>query len=301
MNIGSKVKQLWFPLAAAVIVLLSVPAFYLYTTDRNSMDEDPFRVLDDYLRASYARDYNEAYRYVSSQDRSLKDAKTYVRERGAFTGFTLDISKKLAESIEITAMDREITPDKANTKAKLKIPDANKLSDIVLDWDFERLNSLAASQQKAILDKIEKLRGDGKLPMVEGEEVFQLVKETGGWKMFLDWASGVKVTFKASLPSSAPVEAKVVQTDVITKPGELFNISLQIRNRGKEEVLARIGHLIQPSDVADYLDLVECGFLLPVRIKPGATEEFSSTHLLRGGLPENVRQLAVTYEFRVEK
>jgi cytochrome c oxidase assembly protein Cox11 len=119
--------------------------------------------------------------------------------------------------------------------------------------------------------------------------------------MFLDWASGVKVTFKASVPSGAPVEAKVVQADVITKPGELFNISLQIRNRGKEEVRARIGHLIQPKDMADYLDLVECGFLLPVTIKPGTTEEFSSTYLLRGGLPENVRQLAVTYEFKMEK
>jgi hypothetical protein len=301
MDFSSERKRVWVLFAAAVVVLLTVPAFYLHTADQTPLHEDPMRVLDAYLRASYARDYKEAYRHISSLDRKLKDERSYVRERGSFTGFTLEISSKLAESIEITAMGRPATSDKANIKAKLKIPDANKLSDIVMDWDFEQLNSLPASRQKDILDKIEKLRSDGKLPMVEGEEDFQLVKETGSWKMFLDWASGVKVTFKASLPSGAPVEAKVVQTDVITKPGELFNISLQIRNRGKEEVLARIGHLIQPRDVADYLDLVECGFLLPVRIKPGATEEFSSTYLVRGGLPENVRQLAVTYEFKVEK
>jgi hypothetical protein len=53
--------------------------------------------------------------------------------------------------------------------------------------------------------------------------------------------------------------------------------------------------------MAEYLDLVECGFLLPVAIKPGAAEEFSSTYLLRGGIPENVRKLAVIYEFKVEK
>jgi hypothetical protein len=301
MNFSSGGKRVWVLLAAVVMVLLTVPAFYLHTADRTPLDDDPVRVLDAYLQSSYARDYKEAYGHISSEDRKLKDERSYIRERGAFSGFTLEISRKLAKSIEITAMDRQITPDKANITAKLKVPDANKLSDIVMDWNFEKLNSLPASRQKDILDKIEKLRTDGKLPMVEGEEAFQLVKETGGWKMLLDWASGVKVTFKASLPSSAPVEAKIVQTDVITKPGELFNISLQIRNFGKEEVLARIGHLIQPSNVADYLDLVECGFLLPVRIKPGATEEFSSTYLLRGGLPENVRQLAVTYEFKVEK
>ncbi|MGH7833750.1 MAG: cytochrome c oxidase assembly protein, partial [Candidatus Binatia bacterium] len=284
-----------------VIALLVVPAFFLHTADRTALDEDPVRVLNTYLRASYARDYSEAYRHISARDRRLKTEAMYVRERGAFGGFTLEIARKLAESIEITPLDRQITSEKATLKARLKVPDANKLSDIVMDWNFEQLNSLPASRQKAILDNIEKLGNDGKLPMVEGEEDFQLVREAGRWKMFLDWASGVRVMFKASLPPGTSVEANVAQTDVITKPGELFNISLQIRNRGQEEVLARIGHLIQPKDMADYLDLVECGFLLPVRIKPGATEEFSSTYLLRGGLPENVRQLAVTYEFKVEK
>jgi hypothetical protein len=225
----------------------------------------------------------------------------YVRERGAFSGFTLEIARKLAEAIEITPVDRQIASDRVRLRAKLKVPDANSLSDIVMDWNFEKLNALAASEQKTLLAKIEKLKENGKLPTLEGEEDFQFVKEEGRWKMFLDWASGVKVTFKASVPSGAPVEAKVVQADVITKPGELFNISLQIRNRGKEEVFARIGHLIQPKDMADYLDLVECGFLLPVTIKAGTTEEFSSTYLLRGGLPENVRQLSVTYEFKMEK
>jgi hypothetical protein len=294
-------RRVWVLFAAAVIALLTVPAFYLHTADRTPLDDDPLRLLDAYLRASYARDYKEAYRHISALDRKLKNEAMYVRERGAFSGFTLEIAKRLAESIQITPIDRQITSDKANLKAKLRVPDASRVSDIVMDWNFEQLNSLPASQQKAILDKIEKLKGDRTLPMVEGEEDFQLVKEDGRWRMFLDWASGVRIMFKASLPSGAPVEANVVQTDVITKPGELFNISLQIRNRGQEEVLARIGHLIQPKDMTDYLDLVECGFLLPVRIKPGATEEFSSTYLLRGGLPENVRQLAVTYEFKMEK
>jgi hypothetical protein len=34
---------------------------------------------------------------------------------------------------------------------------------------------------------------------------------------------------------------------------------------------------------------------LPVRLAPGKEEEFTSTYLLRGSLPESVRELSVTY------
>jgi len=53
--------------------------------------------------------------------------------------------------------------------------------------------------------------------------------------------------------------------------------------------------LVEPQELRDYLDLVDCGFILPVRLQPGKEEEFVTTYLLRGTLPEAVRQLSVTY------
>jgi cytochrome c oxidase assembly protein Cox11 len=82
---------------------------------------------------------------------------------------------------------------------------------------------------------------------------------------------------------------------VVTRPGEIFKVVLNVKNTGPEQLFARIGHLVDPYEVRDYLDLVDCGFLLPVRLAPGKEEEFVSTYLLRRNLPEGVRQLNVTY------
>jgi cytochrome c oxidase assembly protein Cox11 len=83
--------------------------------------------------------------------------------------------------------------------------------------------------------------------------------------------------------------------------GELFEIVLNIKNRTNQPITARIGHLVEPNNVADYLDFVQCGFLLPVTIAPGQAEQFSGTYLLRGSLPEGVHQLNLTYDFRLLK
>jgi hypothetical protein len=63
-------------------------------------------------------------------------------------------------------------------------------------------------------------------------------------------------------------------------------------------VVVRIGHLIQPKELADYIEIVQCGFLLPVRLEPGIEQEYSGTYLLRGTLPEGVHHLNLDYDFR---
>jgi cytochrome c oxidase assembly protein Cox11 len=90
-----------------------------------------------------------------------------------------------------------------------------------------------------------------------------------------------------------------VHSDVVTRPGEIFKVVLNVKNTSQEQLFARIGHLVDPYGVRDYLDLVECGFLLPVRLAPGKDEEFVSTYLLRRNLPEGVGQLNVTYAVTV--
>jgi hypothetical protein len=40
---------------------------------------------------------------------------------------------------------------------------------------------------------------------------------------------------------------------------------------------------------------------LPARIGPGEEQQHIGTYLLRGSLPEDVRQLNLTYDFRLVK
>ena len=54
----------------------------------------------------------------------------------------------------------------------------------------------------------------------------------------------------------------------------------------------------QAGSLCDYGDFVQCGFLLPITAPPEKELEFTGTYLLRASLPDGVRQLSLTYEFR---
>jgi hypothetical protein len=258
-------------------------------------EQDAVSTLDRYVRATYARDYEEAYSHIATADQRLKDRASYVRDRGAFSGFTLEIARLLASYIELKPTETRIVNGQTKIKIRFEVPDAGKLGSMLHDWDIDQLEGLSDTERKALLSRIDKLRRNHAIEMIQGEDVFELIKEGASWKIVLNWASPVNVGFRTSVPSSVPVEARLGHPDVVTRPGEIFKVVLNVKNTSQEQLLARIGHLVDPYGVRDYLDLVDCGFLLPVRLAPGKEEEFVSTYLLRKNLPEGVRQLNVTY------
>ena len=277
-----------------VIALLALISFDMRSAVAAD-SQDAVSTLDRYVRATYARDYEEAYSHIATPDQRLKERASYVRDRGAFTGFTLEIARVLASYIELKPVETRIVDGQATIKIKFEVPDAGKLGPILHDWNIDQLEALSDTERKALLAGIDKLRRNHAIEMIQGEDVFELAKEGASWKIVLHWASPVNVGFQTSIPSSAPVEARLRHSNVVTRPGEIFKVVLNVKNTSHEQLFARIGHLVDPYGVRDYLDLVECGFLLPVRLTPGKEEEFVSTYLLRKNLPEGVRQLNVTY------
>jgi hypothetical protein len=286
---------------AALAALLIIPGSYLVLGRPSPAADEPAQVLEKYLRAAYARDYRAAYRLISARDRRLKDEKTYVRERGPFDGFTLEVAAKLAQWIEAAPIAQEIDGDHARIKLKLRLPDANALANRLMDWDQERLNGLALSEQRALIRTLDGLRREGELPVIEGEDGFGLVKEKAGWKVFLDWAAGIRVSFDASVPPGTDIEVTPVPREVVTQSGELFTIAYRVKNRARREISARIRHHVGPAELGRHLDLVDCALIIPVTLAPGASEEYSSTYAVRGDLPDGQRQLFVTYEFEVTR
>lgn len=290
-----------FLIVTASLALWILPIIYFLEGLPRSTSEDPVRVLTQYLKAAYARDFRVAYRFITSQDKRLKNEKTYVRERGPFTGFALEMARRLAAHIQAAPVEKDISGNHAHIKLKLKLPDANKLSPQLLEWDDERLNALSAKEQGVLLKMLDKRQKEGKLDSIEGEEAFELVKEREGWRVFLNWAAGVRIRFDASVPPYSPFAAAPVQQEVVTQPGELFIVAYRVNNLSRKQVSTRIVHHIEPKSVAQYLDIVECGLLFPVRLLPGEKAEYSTTYQIRGDLPEGVRQLAVTYEFKTDQ
>ena len=262
---------------------------------------DPALVIQGYVRSIYARDYLDAYRYISNADQKIRDVNRYAQQRGAFTGSALEIMRKLASFIEIKTIQKQIAPNRIQAVTKLGIPEPNKLSPLLLNLNLRRLNSLDSRDLAQIIETLDKKKRDGSFEMIEIEEKLDLVKEGDEWRIFLNWAVGVKIPFRLTLANAPDLDVALSKSEVVVYPGDLFEIELRIKNRSSQPVVARIGHLIEPRDVTNFLDFVECGFLLPITLQPGKEQEYSARYLLRGGLPEGVHQLNLTYDFRLLK
>jgi hypothetical protein len=260
---------------------------------------DPMQVVQAYLRAVYARDFIEAYRYISAHDQKVRPLDRYVQQRGAFAGFMLEAAKKLSQSLEIKTHERNATADRTQLVIRYRAPDPKKLAPTLFNWDPYRLNTLGAAERKQILATLEKRQQDRSLEMNEGEDRFELVKEAHGWRVFLNWEAGVTIPLRLDLSKASDLEVTLSKQEVVLQPGEVFEIHLKIKNKTAKPLTTRIGHLVEPYHNADYLDFVQCGFLLPVTILPKTEQEYSGFYLLRGNLPEGVRQLKVTYDFRL--
>jgi cytochrome c oxidase assembly protein CtaG/Cox11 len=275
--------------------------FPVNSAEPTPITQDALVVVQSYLRAAYARDFADAYRFISSIDHKVRDLNKYLQQRGPFNGFTLAVSRKLSEAAEIKTVRRQETTEGLNLLIHYKVPDPKKLTQLLQNWDPYRLNSLSAADKEQLLASIDKKRADGSLAMSEGEENFELIKEGNDWRVFLNWAAGVKIPLRLDLTKTSDLEVTLSKSEVVLQPGELFDVHLRITNRTDQPITARIGHLVEPAASADYLDFVQCGFLLPVTVAPAKEEEFSGTYMLRGSLPEGVRQLNLTYDFRLLK
>ncbi|HXV81722.1 MAG TPA: cytochrome c oxidase assembly protein [Candidatus Binatia bacterium] len=255
---------------------------------------DPAFVIQGYLRATYGRDYVNAYRYISRADQRVKDVNRYAQQRGVFMGFALEAARKLASFIEIRPTQKQLASDRIQAVTKIGVAEPS----LLFNLDPRKLNAMAVDERRQLIESWDKKKRDGSLQMIEVEEKLELVKEGDEWRIFLNWAAGVKIPLRLVLSNAADLEASVSKSEVVVQPGEFFEIFLKVKNRSSQPLVARIGHLVEPREVTNFLDFVECGFLLPITVPPGKEEEYYARYLLRGSLPEGVRQLNLTYDFR---
>ena len=222
-----KIANLLWSAAAAIALVL--PPYYLLSAPNNGGQSGPVRTINGYLKSAYAHDHKKAYRLISNRDRLIKSEELYIQEKGPFSGFTLTVAEKLAEMIEVRqtgAMENNAT---TKVKFNIKLPDANSLSALLLDWDQDKLNALPKPKQKEILAAIDNLRRAGKLKFIEGEEELTLVKENGLWRVLFDWAAGLRVQYDATVPQNEAIEATPLNRETSVRANELFTIAYRVR------------------------------------------------------------------------
>ncbi|HEY3168515.1 MAG TPA: hypothetical protein VGK57_14880, partial [Candidatus Binatia bacterium] len=202
---------------------------YVNAADRAIDMRDPKEVIQAYLRATYARDLLEAYRFISAEDRKVRDVNRYVQQRGAFSGFTLEVGRKLSESIQVTLVKTEESSNRARFEIHYKVPDPAKIAPLVRNWDRFRLNALSAAERNEILKTLEERKKNRAIEMSEGEEKFELVKENGEWRVFLNWAAGVSIPLRLDLAKAPGLNVGLSTEQVVVAPGDLFEIGLKIK------------------------------------------------------------------------
>lgn len=285
------------PLIGTVLGLL---ALLMISSARAASAATPEEVLKTYLAAIYARDYTTAYAQIWSEDRTLKTKEEYIQENGAFSGAALELSRTLASHIRYEDLRTTMEGDRAIVTFKAILPDANdpSIDNVVLGFDEHKLAALSASELKAILDTLDAMAKSGRLPVVVGEnERWDLVREGGAWRLFLNWAGAVLVHFEAVTKAGLPWEFAPVQSEVRAKPGETLQTSYRVKNLSDRQITGKAQHILKPAEERGYLEIVTCFCFLQQTLNPGEEQLLPVIFRMNYEVPSSLKEMWVRYEF----
>jgi len=283
-------------LRGASTVALVLAVAMLVGCGRGASPED---VAREWGRGLYATDADALWPLVSAADRKAKAEATFRRQQRSLQGFTRDAVQQLARYITARPVKTSIAGERATVTLRFRLPDANApdIRTLVHDWDEQRLETLPAEERRRIVARLKELHRAGRLPTIEGDETIELVREAGRWKVLLNWARGVRVTFAVVRDPGLPLDVTVSPSAVMLAPGERVRVSIRATNTGARDVTTRVSHRIAPEADANHLALLECPLLLPARVGPRATREYESEYMLLADVPPAVKELTVTYRF----
>jgi len=282
------------PVAGAVI--------YLQNREHDQAQRNaPLAIIQSYLRATYARDYRQAYRFISAADQRFRDEKSYVHAQEEFTGFTARVAGTLADFMELKVIEEVSDGDRAKIKIDYSVPSPEDVSSLVFDWDSHKLNSLSPTEQKQLLNTLVARKRNESLIAIQGQETFELIREGDTWKIFQDWGAGTKVKIETVLAEKYEVDVTLLQNEIMVKEKEPFQVNLKLKNRGRERVVLALRHRVEPMIAADDLEMIECGLGRPIALGPGSEQEFSMAYILSESTRKSVRDLTLTYVFETKK
>ncbi len=260
----------------------------------------PAEVLKHYLTAVYARDYVTAYQWIARQDRRLKSQEEYVREHGAFTGATLEVSRALAALIRFQRLQTAIRGHRATVTVTAQLPNANdpRIQSLALAFDDQRLAALSVAKREAIIRRLHELAQTGQLPMLTTVgETWELVRGKQGWRVLLNWDKAVRVHFEAFVHPELPWRFTPVQPLVRALPGETLRTFYRVKNLGDHTLTGKARHLLKPAGDPEYVEIVSCFCFLQQTLEPGEKELLPVLFWVDPDIPDSVRDITVRYEF----
>jgi hypothetical protein len=150
----------------------------------------PDEVVSKYLDASLHGRCEEAYQFLSSTDKAVKELNTYVAEQAE--GET-PIAKALASKVSYEVRQTTRTDDHATAEVVITLPDFGAIFADVFGAALRSAFS-GGEDQKDVEEVLAEKYKDKEFPMTTKTESLVLVKEADGWKVFLDWETQAQVS-----------------------------------------------------------------------------------------------------------
>ena len=260
----------------------------------------PEEVVKRYLKAIYARDYPDVYRWISHTDRRLKTRTEYVREHGTFSGATLELARTLANLVRFEQIETELHDNMATVTATVRLPNANdpQIQALTLEFDEDRVNASSPQAQQAMGQQIGELARTGHLPtVVATSETWQLMYENGAWGIVMNWEGAVEVRFEAVTRAGLPWAFTPVQPLVRILPGEALQTFYQVKNLSSRTITGKARHILEPPEDVGFTEIVSCFCFFEQTLEPGEEQELSVFFRVNPELPEAIREMRVLYEF----
>jgi hypothetical protein len=252
-----------------------------------------------YATAVYTRDYAEAYRWIAAADRQLKSLAHYEQDNEPFKGASLTLARRLAQEIDIQAVKIDSDGPRAQVWVMLSLPNGNAEEVSLLLLSEGGSTEAPARELNERMAKLEALIRAGNVPRMDVEQTWTLVRDPDGWRVFLDWGSGIRIQFVTQVPEGLGVSAAFDRTEVLTLRGETVQLHLAVQNASGEALRLKAVHRVDPSALEKRLDLVQCGYLFPRQVAAGDKDEAPVVYFVDEDLPKEVDRLQVTLEFVV--
>ena len=275
-------------MAAAAVLAAGGAAFLTVRTP------SPEQVATRLLHARYVNDAAVVYELASAEDRRWRTLEQHLAGHPQFPAEFQELIVELGEFIEIRETDSDLQGDAGVVTAHGTVPNAN----------HPELRGLLYGEGAAAGSTVEERRAElrrrgeaGALPVIEFSQRVELVREGEHWKVFLDWAVGFTIRFRAEVREELPFEFSVEPESIMLKPGETGAAVFRARNLSEGTVKAKAGHLFEPPVAFLHTELLQCFCFFEDTYAPGEERELPVAIRLGWDIPPDIGEIAMVYEY----
>lgn len=250
-----------------------------------------------YAQAVYAHDYAQAWELISAVDKQSKTREAYLAENGSWSGLRQELAGKLAGWIQFSQAELDIVGDRATLTVQVQAPNGNQPEVYKILQAAEREAQLAAAEQRALFDQLERMYSAGQIEILEGDQTFILVHESEGWRVSMGWDEAVVVKLTAAVSPDLDWEFYPLQTEVRALPGETLATTYRAVNRSDRPITAKGKHIILPEAHKDYFTTIQCFCFIQQTLQPGESQDMKLVFRIDYDVPAEVREFENRYIF----